>query len=94
MTTKASIEKQLKQHFQPLHLEVIDESAKHATHAEARKSGGGHFQVTIVSAAFVGKTLLERHRAVNQVLGEELKQSIHALALKTLTPEEWQQSGS
>ena len=74
----------------PVHLEVVDESSLHAGHPGAR-AGGGHFRVTIVSEAFDGLGPVQRHRLVHQVLAEELKESIHALALKTLTPEEWQE---
>jgi BolA protein len=48
-----------------------------------------HFKVTLVSDAFEGRRLLERHRAVNAALADELRDSVHALALHTLTPEEW-----
>ncbi len=52
--------------------------------------GGDHFQVTVVSSGFEGKSLLERHRLVNAALEEEMKGKIHALALKTYTPEQWE----
>jgi stress-induced morphogen len=57
--------------------------------------GGDHWQVIIVSSAFEGKGLLEQHRLVNEALKLELgDQRIHALALKTFTPEQWQKLGS
>ena len=57
--------------------------------------GGDHWQVIIVSSAFEGKGLLEQHRLVNEALKSELgDQRIHALALKTFTPEQWDKLGS
>jgi BolA protein len=84
----AAIEQRLRAALQPLRLEIEDESAKHAGHAGARESGGGHYVVTIVSAQFVGKGLLERHRLVYDALGEAMRGEIHALSIRALTPEE------
>jgi stress-induced morphogen len=57
--------------------------------------GGDHWQVIIVSPAFEGKGLLEQHRVVNEVLKAEIgDQRIHALALKTYTPAQWEKLGS
>ncbi|SAK85370.1 BolA family protein [Caballeronia hypogeia] len=50
---------------------------------------GQHFFATIVSDAFVGKRLIARHQLVYAALGERMKQEIHALSMKTLTPDEW-----
>jgi stress-induced morphogen len=57
--------------------------------------GGDHWQVIIVSPAFEGKGLVEQHRMVNEALTAEIgDQRIHALALKTFTPEQWEKLGS
>ncbi len=72
----------------PVRLEVIDESHLHAGHAEAREGGESHFRVEIASAAFAGKSRLERQRLVYELLSEELAAGLHALAMTTLTPEE------
>ncbi len=57
--------------------------------------GGDHWQVIIVSSAFEGKGLLEQHRLVNEALKAEIgDQRIHALALKTFTPAQWERLGS
>jgi stress-induced morphogen len=57
--------------------------------------GGDHWQLFIVSAAFEGKGLIEQHRMVNDALKEEMAdQRIHALALKTYTPAQWEKLGS
>ena len=50
---------------------------------------GTHFEEVIVSEEFDGKTLLERHQLVYKVLGDAMKDRIHALSLKTYTPEQW-----
>ena len=71
----------------PLHLQVVDDSHKHAGHAGAR-GGQGHFSVDIVSAAFAGKLPLARHRLVHAALGEMLQTDIHALSIRARTPEE------
>jgi BolA protein len=82
------IESTLRQAFAPQHLRIEDESARHAGHAGAA-SGGGHFRVLIVSEAFRGQTPVQRHGAVYAALGTAMQSDIHALALRTLTPEEW-----
>lgn len=71
----------------PQGLDIVDESHKHAGHAGAR-TGMGHFNVAIVSPAFAGKTLLERHRMVYEALGDAMQTDIHALSIKAHTPEE------
>ncbi len=69
------------------HVEVRDESARHRGHAGALE--GGHYDAVIVSARFEGLGLVERHRAVYAALGDLRERRVHALALKTFTPEEW-----
>ena len=86
--TPQRIERILRDAFEPRHFELRDDSAKHAGHAGAT-SGGGHYKVLIVSNAFEGQALLERHRAIYAALGDMMGTAIHALALKTLTPLEW-----
>nr|WP_229506245.1 MULTISPECIES: BolA family protein [unclassified Massilia] len=51
---------------------------------------GQHFQATIVSPAFAGKRLIQRHQLVYAALGDRMREEIHALSMKTLTPEEFQ----
>ena len=50
---------------------------------------GQHFEATIVSPAFAGKRLIQRHQLVYAVLGDRMREEIHALSMKTLTPEEF-----
>jgi len=65
-------------------IEIIDESHLHVGHAGAA-SGGGHFQVTITAADFIGLGTIARHRLVYKALGDALKTDIHALSIKALT---------
>lgn len=71
----------------PSELEVVDDSHRHAGHAGAR-DGRGHFNVRVVSAAFVGKAPLARHRAVYAAVGEMMQTDIHALSIEAFTPGE------
>ena len=82
------IEGQLRQQFEPLHLEIEDESHRHRGHAGAA-DGRVHFAVQIVSERFRGQSRVQRHRLVYDALAAELRTDIHALALQALTPEEW-----
>lgn len=71
----------------PERLEIEDESARHAGHEGAR-GGGGHYRLTIVSAQFADKSLIARHRMINDLLGEMLQKEIHAISIKAYTPDE------
>mgnify|MGYP003411382090 CR=1 FL=1 len=71
----------------PTRIELIDDSALHAGH-EGAKSGGGHYRLLVVSAAFAGKSTVARHRLVYDALGELMRRQIHALSIKSLAPEE------
>jgi BolA protein len=73
--------------FSPESLEIIDESRLHEGH-EGAKSGGGHFQLTIVSRQFDGKPLVARHRMIHAALSDLMHKQIHALSIQALTPEE------
>ena len=59
------------------------------THLQV-EGDGQHFQAVIVCAAFAGKRLIQRHQMVYAVLGDRMREEIHALSMKTLTPEEYQ----
>jgi BolA protein len=71
----------------PVQLELYDESHEHAGHAGAR-DGGGHFQLTIVSARFAGHDRLARHRMVYRAVGDLMPGRVHALSITASTPEE------
>tara|TARA_Y100000588_G_C13620906_1_gene655382 strand:+ start:317 stop:580 length:264 start_codon:yes stop_codon:yes gene_type:complete len=66
-------------------IDIIDESDKHQNHAQ---SNGGHFKLFIISKDFDGKTLIQRHRLVYDVLSSMIKKEIHALSINARTPSE------
>lgn len=70
------------------YLELINESDMH----NVPPGSESHFKLTIVSKAFEGKNLLAQHRMINAILASELQQNIHALALHTYTPAQWQET--
>jgi BolA protein len=74
--------------FEPLALDVSDESAKHAGHAGASPSGETHYNVRIVSQQFAGLSRVDRQRRVLAALDGEFRAGLHALSLKALTPSE------
>ena len=80
------IRERLTEVFSPQALNIIDESAKHAGHASA--GGAGHFVVEIVSDAFDGNSLIQRHRQVYEALDDIMHSEIHALSIKAYTPAE------
>lgn len=83
----AQIETRLQAVLAPLHLEIEDDGARHAGHAGA--ASGGHFNVTIVTPAFAGKSRVARHRLVYDALADAMRDGIHALAIAAYTPEEF-----
>ena len=89
MSTTKRIEELLKKDFKVYLLEVKDDSLNHVGHPEAKKSNGGHFDIVIVSPDFEGKTHLERHRMIYNVLNSEFKTGIHALRIRALSIQEY-----
>lgn len=87
-TLKDWITETLRAQLAPAHLDVIDESHLHAGHSGARPEGETHFRLDVVSAAFEGKSRVERHRIVNAALDPAFKRGLHALAVKARTPAE------
>ncbi len=88
MSIAKQMESKLAQAFEPVHLEIANESHMHSGPATE-----SHFKVTVVSSRFQGLPLIRQHRLVNEVLKEELSGQIHALALHTYTPDEWFERG-
>jgi BolA protein len=88
MSVAATIESKLRAALQPTRVSVVDESELHKGHAGHRPGGQSHFRVEIVAAAFEGHSRVARQRRVYEILADELKAGVHALALKTLTPAE------
>jgi BolA protein len=85
--TAVHIQSLLQQRLQPAHLEVRDDSAAHLGHTSA--GGKGHFRLRIVSTCFEGLKPLQRHRLVNETLAPLFETELHALAMETLTPSEF-----
>jgi BolA protein len=88
MSIAERINKKLTEALIPSRLEVVDESAKHKGHGGWREGGETHFNVTVVSDEFEGKSRVDRQRMVYALLAEEMAERIHALALTTKTPAE------
>jgi acid stress-induced BolA-like protein IbaG/YrbA len=63
-------------------------------HVEVLGDDGQHFEAVIVSREFEGKRPIQRHQRVYAVLGDRMRQEIHALSMTTLTPDEWAARGS
>lgn len=96
MSIQSTIEDKLQQAFSPERIEVINESHLHAGHNHAGSdhhsafdgSGETHFRVRVVSPSFAGMSRIERHRAVNTLLADELEAGVHALAIEPAAPGE------
>jgi BolA protein len=88
MRTVDRLTNKLTEAFTPESLNVADESHQHEGHAGARPGGQTHFRVYIVSAAFKGKTRIERHRMINAALADDLAGGVHALAIHATAPGE------
>ncbi|AFJ47958.1 transcriptional regulator BolA [Shimwellia blattae] len=85
MMVREQIEAKLKTAFDPVFLEVTDESYRHNVPAGSES----HFKVVLVSDRFTGERFLNRHRLIYGTLSDELANTVHALALHTYTPKEW-----
>ena len=83
-----TLERKLTDAFAPAHLQIEDDSARHAGHAGARHGGESHFNVVIESAAFEGVSRVQRQRMVYAALAEELAGPVHALSVKAIAPGE------
>jgi len=73
------------------HVALEDESARHVGH-EGAKGGAGHYRVLVVAACFAGLDHLARHRAVYAAVGDMIPHEVHALSIRSLTPEEWREA--
>ena len=86
LNVAAALRERLASAFEPLALDIRDDSAAHHGHAGA--AGGGHYAVRVVSARFAGLPLLARHRLVYTAVTDLLQNGIHALAIDALSPSE------
>lgn len=78
---KENIVLKIEKELNPSVLEVEDQSHMHANHNPNAKNGGTHFKVKIVSNVFKGKSKIEMHRIVNNILEKEFNEGLHALTL-------------
>jgi acid stress-induced BolA-like protein IbaG/YrbA len=74
----------------PQEISALIEQHLAGSKADVRTDGQGHYEATVICAAFDGKRSLQRHQLVYATLGTRVGREIHALALQTFTPEEWQ----
>ncbi len=88
MSKKDLITTKLTDHFQPSHLEVIDESSVHAGHNGHTGRDETHFKISLVSHAFEEQSLIQRHRMVYDLLKSNIEGGIHALTIRAYSPEE------
>lgn len=88
MSVSEKITAKLKIAFEPLELELTDDSERHRGHGGWREGGETHFHLRMISARFAGQSRVERQRAVNRVLAEELAGPVHALSMNLAAPGE------
>ncbi|MBB3976776.1 BolA protein [Rhizobium azooxidifex] len=89
MTITSRIEYRLTEALSPERLEVVNESHLHAGHQPGFDGAGEtHMRIRVISAQFVGKTLIARHRMVNDLVREEFDAGLHALAIEAAAPGE------
>lgn len=89
MSVQQTIESKIRSALAPSHLEVINESHMH----NVPPGSESHFKVVVVSAAFVEKSRVQRHQALNALLADELAGPVHALSMQTHTDPEWRDRG-
>ena len=80
------IKRLIEDNLHPTHMELINESHKHAGHAGDDGSGQTHFKLKVSSKAYEGLSKIERHRKTMTILDEAFKQGLHALSLDLSTP--------
>ena len=88
MDVETAIRERLMVALEPTRLDVVNESHLHAGHAGSPGTGESHFRVLVVSTLFEGRSRVDRHRMVNDVLADLLRQRVHALAIKAYAPGE------
>ncbi|MEM9098393.1 MAG: BolA family protein [Pseudomonadota bacterium] len=88
MSMQTTIHEKLSTAFAPSVLEVIDESEQHRGHGGWREGGETHFRVVMTAPEFAGMSRVNRQRAVNKLLAQELATTVHALAMELKAPGE------
>ena len=84
----AEMVRRLTEALDPVALELIDDSEQHRGHGGYNPAGESHFSLIIESAAFTGKSRIERQRLVHKALGDLLDQRVHALSIRATAPGE------
>lgn len=87
MTVQQEIEQRLQDGFSPVFLDVVNESHMHSVPPNSET----HFRVVLVSVNFIDSSRVARHQQVYAALAPQMEGPVHALALHTYSPEEWQQ---
>ncbi len=93
MNATATIKSILQEKIGATIVEIEDRSDLHKHHQGRMNApvGSGHYDAIVVAESFAGKTMMQQHRMVYSALAEQMQTTIHALSLKTYTPEQWQQ---
>lgn len=88
MSVEARLRQALMIGLEPTRLDIVNESELHAGHRSSPGTGESHFRLLVVSPLFSGKSRVERHRMVNELIADEMKRGLHAMALSTYAPGE------
>ena len=88
MSVEQTMREQLMVALEPQRLDLVNESHLHAGHAGSPGTGESHFRLLVVSKLFEGRSRIERHRLVNEALGDLMRNRVHALAIKAYAPGE------
>ncbi|HVH48390.1 MAG TPA: BolA family protein [Sphingomicrobium sp.] len=84
----AEMIRRLEAHLFPSRIDLVDDSEKHRGHGGYNPEGESHFTLVIESAAFAGKSRVERQRMIHKALGDLLRERVHALSIKATAPGE------
>ena len=88
MSAETRLREKLMIALEPTRLDIVNESELHAGHRSSPGTGESHFRILVVSEMFAGRSRVERHRLVNDLLKDEIQGGVHALALATVAPGE------
>jgi len=88
MSLETRMREKLVAALHPSRLDLVNESQLHEGHRSSPGTGESHFRLLIVADVFAGKSRLERHRLINELLRDEISGGVHALAIKACAPGE------
>jgi BolA family transcriptional regulator, general stress-responsive regulator len=89
VSNEKKIKTKLEKEYLPIHLNLINESHLHRGHGHGHEGNDSHFKLVLVSDIFEGKSRVQRQQLIHKTLAEELAGPVHALAMKLLSPKEW-----